>query len=144
MKDFVKAFEFRNNAGEFSSLALAFIGDSVFDLFARTYVLSKGNYPVDKMNAAARRMVNAGSQSEMYHIIEDMLTEEEHGVLKRGRNANSHTMAKNQSVTDYRHATGLEALFGYLYLKGRTDRLNELFLKCIDELENRENGGQKK
>lgn len=139
MKDFINTFDFKNGVREFSSLALAFIGDSVFELFVRTYVLSKGNTAVDKMNAKARQLVNAKAQSEMYHIVEGELSNEEHAVLKRGRNANSHTMAKNQSVADYRHATGLEALFGYLYLKGETARLNELFLKCIKELEN-ENG----
>ncbi len=136
MRDFINCFELKNNEREFSSLALAFIGDSVFDLFARTYVLSQGNISVDKMNAKARRIVNAKAQSRMYHRIEELLDEEELGVLKRGRNANSHTMAKNQTVADYRHATGLEALFGYLYLKGETKRLNELFLICLEDSEN--------
>ena len=67
----------------------------------------------------------------MYMKLETLVTEEELAVMKRGRNAKSHTTAKNQSVTDYRHATGLEALFGYLHLKHDNDRLNELFEICI-------------
>ena len=129
-------FEFKNRTEEFSPLALAFMGDAVFEIFVRTYVLSQGNRAVDKMNGDARKMVNAHAQSVMYHKIEFMLTEDEHRVLKRGRNANSHTVAKNQTAGDYRHATGLEALFGYLYLKGDIDRLKELFLKCLEQGDN--------
>ncbi len=129
----VNGFEFKAEAGEFSSLALAYMGDAVFEIYARSYVLSSGNRAVDKINAETRGLVNAHSQSEMYHKLENLLTEEEHRVMKRGRNANSHTMAKNQSAADYRRATGLEALFGWLYLKGETDRLEELFKLCIDD-----------
>lgn len=132
IKEFSDCFEFHNSAEEFSSLALAFIGDSVFELLSRTYVLSKGLGSVNKMNADARRLVNAHSQSDMYHKIEDKLTDAEKSVLKRGRNANSHTMAKNQTAADYRRATGIEALFGMLYLKGETERLTELFKLCIE------------
>ncbi len=133
MEDVLKLFEFKNGAREYSSLALAFMGDAVFEVYVRSFVLSKGSKAVDKMNSEARNMVKAQAQAKMYHKIKNMLTGEELAVLKRGRNANSHTMAKHASATDYRHATGLEALFGYLYLQGRTDRLGELFLRCIEE-----------
>lgn len=115
------------NANELSPLVLAYMGDCVYEMMVRTYVVNQGNRPVNKMNSMTRSFVNAGAQSDMYDIIKDSLTEEEHTVYKRGRNAKSHTMAKNQTVVNYRRATGVEALFGYLYIKGEFDRLSELF-----------------
>ena len=112
---------------ELSPLVLAYIGDAVYEMLARTYVVSQGNAPVDKMNAKARRIVSASGQNEMYFKLKDCLTDEEEAVFRRGRNANSHTHSKNASVSEYRHATGLEALFGYLYLSGNNERIMELF-----------------
>lgn len=119
-------------ANEYSPLTLAFIGDAVFEVLVRSYVLKKGNAPVNVLNKRCRKFVNAGAQSEMYKKIEEIVTDEELSVLKRGRNAKSFTKAKNQSVTDYRHATGLEALYGYLYLKGENERIMELFNLCME------------
>ncbi|MCD8158614.1 MAG: ribonuclease III [Clostridiales bacterium] len=136
----VNGFEFKSGAEELSSLALAYIGDSVFEIYARSYVLSLGNRSVDKINSEVRNIVNAHSQSEMYHKLEPFLTEEEFKIMKRGRNANSHTMAKNQSAGDYRRATGLEALFGRLYIEGKTERLTELFKLGIKKEKGDENG----
>lgn len=116
---------------EYSPLVLAYIGDAVYEVLVRQYILSKGNAPVNVLNRQARQIVNAAAQSAAYEKIRDCLTEEESSVYKRGRNAKSHTSAKNQTVTDYRRATGIEALFGYLYLSGNNDRINELFCKCI-------------
>ena len=110
-----------------NSLALAFIGDTIFDLLTRGMILAEGNAPVNMMHKKAKSIVNATSQSIMYSAIEDILTEEELAVMKRGRNAKSHTSAKNQSIVDYRRATGIEALFGYLYLKGEYNRIEELY-----------------
>lgn len=121
------------NVGEYSPLALAYIGDSVFDVYVRTMLLCQANYNVNKLHNMAKKFVSATAQSQMYKKIEKMLTEEEYAVLKRGRNAKSFTTAKNSSVTDYRHATGLEALFGYLYLKGEHKRMTEIFKMCIEE-----------
>ena len=120
---------------EYSPLALAYMGDAVFDILVREFVLSKGNMPANKLHKTAKGYVNAGSQAKMYMRLEEILSEEELAVMKRGRNAKSYTHAKNQTMTDYRHATGLEALFGYLYLKKDTRRIKELFdicIKCID------------
>lgn len=110
-----------------NSLALAFIGDTIFDLLTRGMIVAEGNAPVNTMHKKAKAIVNATSQSKMYSAIEDKLNNEELGVLKRGRNAKSHTSAKNQSIVDYRRATGVEALFGYLYLKGEYNRIEELY-----------------
>lgn len=116
---------------EYSPLVLAYIGDAVYELLVRQYILSQGNAPVNVLNKKARSIVNAAAQSAVYDKIKDVLTEDELAVCKRGRNAKSHTVAKNQSVTDYRRATGVEALFGYLYLSERNDRISELFNICI-------------
>ncbi|MGL4790561.1 MAG: Mini-ribonuclease 3, partial [Anaerotignaceae bacterium] len=98
-----------------------------------TRVTSYGNAPVNKLHKRSREMVKAKGQSNFYFRIENMLTEEEQSVFRRGRNAKSHTMAKNAEMIDYKHATGLEALFGYLYLKGDMDRLNVLFDAGIEK-----------
>ncbi len=114
---------------------LAYIGDAVYEVLVRQYIVSSGNAPVNVLNKRARAVVNAGAQSAAYDKIKDVLTEEEQAVYKRGRNAKSHTAAKNQTITDYRRATGIEALFGYLYLSGKNDRIDELFCLCIQENE---------
>lgn len=112
---------------EVSPLALAYIGDAVFEIFVRTAVLSKGNAPVNKLHKQSKDVVNAKAQAQMYHRIAPYLTEEENAVFKRGRNAKSFTTPKNMNLIDYRHATGLEALFGFLYLSGKMQRALELF-----------------
>lgn len=115
-----------HKANTYSPLALAYIGDGVYELFIRTYVLSRGNMPVNKMHKASRELVRAGAQAKLYHLIQDELSEEELHVLKRGRNAKSISAPKNADITEYRHATGIEALIGYLYLEGKIERIQEL------------------
>lgn len=110
----------------YSPLTLAYIGDVVYDLIIRTLVVEQGNAPVNKLHKRVSSMVKASAQMELYHGIEDMLTEEELSIYKRGRNAKSFTTAKNATITEYRSATGLEALMGYLYLDNRLDRVFEL------------------
>ena len=113
---------------QYSPLALAFIGDSIYGAIAKTVVVLEGNCPADKLNAKSVKYVKAVSQAKAadYLIENDLLTEEELKVYKRGRNANSPTSAKNASVGEYRKATGLEAVVGYVYLKGDMDRVIEL------------------
>jgi len=115
------------NPREFSPLVLAYIGDAVYEILVRIYVLSFGNCPVNRMHKKSSEIVKAKGQKNAYIKIKDMLTEEEASVFRRGRNAKSHTMPKNAELMDYKIATGLEALYGYLYLKGDTERLFELF-----------------
>lgn len=124
---------FKTAAGEYSPLNLAYIGDAVFEIFVRTMVIEKGNMSVNKLHGMSKKFVNAKAQAEMFDRIKDVVTQEELAVLKRGRNAKSFTSAKNASVVDYRHATGLEALFGYLYIKGENERLAEIFNMCIEK-----------
>jgi ribonuclease-3 family protein len=109
-----------------SPLTLAWIGDGIYDLVLRTMIAGQGNAPVNRLNRKAIRFACATRQSKMILAIEDALTEEEKQVFRRGRNATSHTKAKNASTADYRKATGFEALMGYLYLAGQMDRLLEL------------------
>lgn len=109
-----------------SPLSLAYIGDAVYELAIRAYVMKKGNMPVNKLHRASTHYVSAIAQSKSMYVLEEKLTEEELSVFKRGRNAHSHTAAKNADIVDYRRATGFEALIGYLYLKKDFERLNEL------------------
>lgn len=119
---------------QLSPLVLAYIGDSIYDLVIKTYLIdSKGNMPVNKLNRMSSGLVKAQTQSEMIGKIEHMLDDEEEGVYKRGRNAKSYTSAKNASITDYRRATGFEALMGYLYLSGRYSRMMELIKVALTE-----------
>lgn len=115
-----------NKANTYSPLALAYIGDGVYELFIRTHVLAKGNMPVNKMHKASRELVRASAQAKLYHLIESQLSEEELQVLKRGRNAKSISAPKNADITEYRHATGIEALIGYLYVEGKIERIQEI------------------
>lgn len=128
----------KQDAGMYSPLALAYLGDAVYELVIRSLVMNRGNMQVNKMNKRSSGLVKAKTQAEIIRLLQEELTEEERAVFKRGRNAKSMTMAKNASVIDYRLATGLEALTGYLYLTERFDRLLELLshgLEKIGELE---------
>lgn len=111
---------------QYSPLTLAYIGDGIYDLVIRTIVVEQGNARVNQLHKYVSSIVKAGAQAQVVREIEPLLTEEEMGIYRRGRNAKSYTMAKNASVVEYRMATGLEALMGYLYLLGRMDRILEL------------------
>lgn len=126
--------ELMQGGNSYSPLALAYIGDCVYELFIRTYVLSQGNRSVDKMHKASRELVKASSQAKLYFLLQDELTEEEEAILKRGRNAKSVSHPKNGDIIDYRHATGFEALIGYLYVEGKIERIKELIHKGLGEL----------
>ena len=118
----------------YSPLTLAFIGDSIYDLIIRTCVVESGNAPVNKLHKRCSLLVQASAQAELYHMIKEQLTEEESFIFKRGRNAKSFTSAKNASVVEYRTATGLEALMGYLYLTDQMERLLELIKPQINKM----------
>jgi len=110
-----------------SSVGLAWLGDAVFEVLVRMKIAEAGDLPVDQMFTAAKSLSNARAQSEFYAVLEPVLTEEEAAVMRRGRNAKTMTRAKNANIGEYRRATGVEALFGYLVLNGRVDRVFELF-----------------
>ena len=110
----------------YSPLTLAYIGDDVYDLIVRTVVVERGNRAADGLHKTTSRFVKAKTQADLAEALMDKMTEQEKSIYRRGRNAKSYTSAKNASIGDYRKATGLEALIGYLYLTDRTDRVLEL------------------
>ena len=113
-------------------LQLALVGDGVYELFIRNYRLSENiELTAHKIHVKAIGYVKAKSQAVIMHEIEDKLTEDESYIYKRGRNAKSATVPKNADVRDYRMATGFEALVGYLYLTGNTERLEFIFNSAI-------------
>lgn len=116
----------------YSPLVLAYIGDAVFELFIRTKVVNHGSMQVNKMHKKSASLVKAKTQADLIKVLEAELTEEEHAVYKRGRNARSATTAKYATMIDYRMATGFEALMGYLYL---TEQYERLFTLVHDGLE---------
>lgn len=122
----------REDPKRMSAATLAFLGDAVYELLVRRR-LAVTTIPANTLHQMAIRMVRAEAQSRAYALLEGVLTEEELAVMKRGRNSHPAHTAKNASVADYRRATGVETLFGYLYLSGRTERMEELFaLICAD------------
>ena len=120
---------------EYSPLTLAYIGDGIYELLIGTLVVNEGNKPVQNLHKETSALVQASAQSKMMRRLQEELTEEEHAVYKRGRNAKSVSPAKNQSVTDYRRATGFEALMGYLYLKKDWERMLKLVKTGLESLE---------
>lgn len=118
---------------QYSPLTLAYIGDGIYDLVIRTIIVEQGNARVNQLHKSVSNMVKAAAQAEAIRKMEPYLTEEELGVYRRGRNAKSYTMAKNASMVDYRCATGLEALMGYLYLNEQMDRIIELIELGLEE-----------
>lgn len=122
----------------YSPLTLAYIGDGIYDLVIRSMIVAQGNTKASQLHQHTSHLVKAHSQSAMMEYLLPVLSEEEEAVYKRGRNAKSPTMAKNASMSDYRRATGFEALMGYLYLADRFDRILELTVLGLDGLEKEE------
>lgn len=117
-----------------SPLALAYIGDGIFELMVREWVLSKGNMPVNKLHKQTVSCVCASAQAKAFDLIEGGLSEDELAVYKRGRNVKGNSVPRNGNPAEYRKATGFEALFGYLHLSKQNDRITELFDKIIHEI----------
>lgn len=107
----------------YSPLTLAYIGDCIYDLIIRTVVVERGNRPAARLHKETVRYVKAAAQAAMADALQDEFKEEEQAVYRRGRNSKPHTMAKNASPVDYKKATGLEAVFGWLYLKDDMERI---------------------
>lgn len=126
------------DAEQYSPLVLAYVGDAVYELIIRTKVINRGSMQVNKMHKKSASLVKAETQANLIRILEPFLTEKEHAVYKRGRNAKSATMAKHATMADYRRATGFEALMGYLFLSEQFNRMMELVgigLEQMGELE---------
>ncbi|ABK61771.1 MULTISPECIES: Mini-ribonuclease 3 [Clostridium] len=121
-----------NEAVQLNPLVLAFVGDAIYEVFVRRYLVEQNqDMSAHKLHVKAVSYVKAHSQSEIMKQIKESLTEEEERIFKRGRNAKSGTVPKNADVREYRMATGFEALMGFLYLTNQLDRLNELMNMSI-------------
>lgn len=119
-------------------LTLAYIGDGIYELVVRSVMVARTNTRAGLLHRQTSQYVKAEAQSKMMDVLLPVLTEEEESVYRRGRNAKSPTMAKNASVSDYRRATGFEALMGYLYLTDRMERIVELTKRALDAYHPRE------
>lgn len=116
-------------------LKLAYLGDAVYEILIRTLVIDTTGGPVKNLHTKSSGLVNAKAQSDLVLAMSDILTEEERSVYRRGRNAKTSSVAKHADIHDYRNATGLEALFGYLYLTGRSGRAVTLLKYAMDKLQ---------
>ncbi len=123
------------NAREYSPLALAYIGDAVYEVMIRTVVIGIGNARVNRYHQATKEFVQAKGQAEFYNHIKEILTDKEEDIFKRGRNAKSASSAKNTDILTYRHATGVEALIGYLYIDGNIERILEIMTYGLEKIE---------
>ncbi len=123
------------SAKQYSPLVLAYIGDGIYDLVIRTVVVNRGNTQANKLHRKTSSLVKAAAQAAMIDGLQEELTTEEMAIYKRGRNAKSGTMAKNATMTDYRKATGFEALMGYLYIENQWERMIYLIKEGLDKAE---------
>ena len=119
----------------YNPLTLAFIGDSVYEIIVRTIVVNKGNKSVNALAKDKNKLVNAKTQSRIAEILREVFTEEEADIYRRGKNAKTANHSKSAAYSEYHRATGLEAVFGYLYLTGRLDRCLELLKTAFEKLE---------
>ena len=110
----------------YSSLTLAYVGDAIYEVFIRTKLTENGDKKVNRLHKEAKNFVSAKAQSQIVEALLDTFTPDETDIFKRGRNTKVNTKAKNADFKEYHNATGLEALFGYLYLSGNRERLTEL------------------
>ena len=115
---------------------LAYIGDASYELLVREYLLRKGITKVDSLHKEAIKYTSAEGQEKAYNLIENVLSEEEITVFKRGRNSKSDRKARNASLASYKKATGFESLMGYLHLRNDIERINELFIMIVEGFEN--------
>lgn len=121
-----------------SGVALAYVGDAVFSLYVRTKMASEHDYKSGELTRICNRLVCARAQGEMFQFLFPLLDDQEAAVAKRCRNAHVPSKAKNVTMSDYKRATGLEGLLGYLYLEGKHERLSEIMRTCVDYYLNEE------
>ena len=118
---------------EISNLGLAHVGDGVYELLCRSYLCLRGDRTVLKLHKDTVELVKAPAQARFADLLKPVLTQEELAYFRRGKNSHTHAAPKSATPQEYAKATGLETLFGALYLLGRKDRLNELFAMCMEE-----------
>lgn len=118
---------------QMSPLVWAYMGDAVYEKYIREYVIRQGLCKNGLLHKKSIRYVSANGQVKILKRIEEKLTEEELDIVRRGRNSNPHSHAKNADIVDYKYATGFEALIGYLYLSEQSERLEEILKMCVEE-----------
>lgn len=123
----------KTQLGAVSTLGLAHVGDGVFDLLCRAWLCAKGDQTVLRLHKDTVNLVKASTQAKFADKLKPLLTEEEYSYYRRGKNAHTHAAPKSATPQEYAKATGLEALFGALYLLGRTERINELFTILMED-----------
>ena len=138
-------YETKIKEKELNSLALAYLGDSIYEVYVRTHLLHNGNVRPNQLHKEATFYVSAKSQSAIiHHFLEmDLLSEEELAVVRRGRNAKSGSVPKNTDVQTYRYSTAFEALIGYLHLSNQTERMESLIWKAFEFVNEKKGGKQK-
>lgn len=139
MNNFLKKFDLEIKAEEeiraMSPLILAYIGDALYEVYIRTYIVHEYKGKVHDLHKIATRFVKASGQANIAHSLKEELTEREWDIIKRGRNQKSGSVPKNANISDYKYATGFEYLIGYLYLMGKNERLEEIIAKAIGVIE---------
>lgn len=115
-----------------SPLTWAYIGDAVYELYVREYLIKNTNLKPHRLHIETIKYVKASAQANILKKVEEYLTEEEKDIVKRGRNTKTHSAPKNADLTDYMYATAFEALIGYLYVTGQNERLEEILKLCIN------------
>lgn len=137
--DFTESLDLRT----YSPITLAFVGDAVYELLVRQYIVKHMNAPANKLHLKAVERVCCTFQSEAFSRIEPILTQEEADVFRRGRNSSTQRVPKHAKPVEYRRATGVEALFGYLYMKGNNQRIEELFSIMMEDEGNNSDAQQR-
>lgn len=122
----------RGDISQMSPLVWAYMGDAVYEKFIREYVIRQGLCKNGLLHKKSIKYVSAKGQSQILKEIEDFLTDEEKDIVRRGRNSNPHSTAKNADIVEYKYATGFEALIGWLYLNEKEERLEEILKKCVE------------
>lgn len=126
-------YQVERDPRQMNALALAYMGDSVYEVYVRQYLLARGEIKPHMLHRAATHFVSAKAQADQLAHLDSLLTDEEQAVVRRGRNAKSGTIPKNANPSDYHKATAFEALIGYLYLSGEAERLQELIEHAMRE-----------
>ena len=134
MIEIIKRPENISEVNTMSPLTWAYIGDSIYELYIRQYLVNTTKLKPHKLHMEAIKYVRAGAQANILEEIEESLTNQEQEIVKRGRNADNHHLPKNATIQEYMYSTGLEALIGYLYLSKQDKRLKEILELCIDKI----------
>ncbi len=129
----MRIFSSALHPGQYSPLTLAYLGDAVYEVYIREFLVKKGNISAHKLHDLSKKYVCATGQSIAMGRLENILSEEEKQIYRRGRNAKAYTAPKNAGITEYRRATGLEALIGYLHLMGRDARIETIMETIVSE-----------